>query len=32
MRQQRIVKRTNVCSQQDALLDLRSPAGRTLPF
>ena len=32
MRQQRIVKRTIVCSQPDPPLDLRSPSGRALPF
>ena len=32
MKQQRIVKRTTVCSQEDQALDLRSPSGRTLPF
>jgi hypothetical protein len=32
MKQQRIIKRTTVRSQQDTPLDLRSLSGRTLPF
>ena len=32
MRQQRIVRRTSVCGQEDTPPDLRSPSCRVLPF